>query len=125
MSPYVQRQPVSAPHVMRESRRCRLLCSQKALRFDCMYNIFAPHNRFADALEAAGDPDLSWRYSFLAAVSLALGDAGDAVGAAARIAVGFQHAEAYAKREGELAEAARAVVNEVSLLVILFRQQRK
>lgn len=82
-----------------------------------MYNIFTPHKRFADALEAAGDPDLRWRYSFLAAVSLALGDAGDAVGAAARIAAGFQHAEAYAKREGELVEAARAVVNEVSLLV--------
>lgn len=69
--------------------------------------------RFADALEAAQDHDLRWRYTLLAAVSLALGDAGDAIGAAARAATGFQHAEAYALREKELAVAARGDLNEV------------
>lgn len=69
--------------------------------------------RFADALEGADDPDLRWRYYILSAASLALLDAGDAPGAAARAAAGFQHAEAYALREGEAAEKARGVLSEV------------
>lgn len=50
----------------------------------------------------------------MTSVSLALGDKGDAAAASARAALGLQHAEAFAAREGETAEAARGVLNEVS-----------
>ena len=69
--------------------------------------------RFADALETAEDPDLRWRYTMQAAASLALADFGDVAGAAARAATSFQHAEAYALKEGELAEATNDTLREV------------
>ncbi len=74
------------------------------------------HNRFSDALEAAGDQDLRWRCTFLTAVSLALGDRGDSNAALAKAALGLEHAEALAQREGETAAAARRVLNEVGWL---------
>lgn len=49
----------------------------------------------------------------LTAVSLALGDKGDATAALAKAALSLQHAEAFALQEGEAAEAARGVLNEV------------
>lgn len=69
--------------------------------------------RFSGALEATDDADLRWRYTLLTAVSLALGDKGDATAASAKAALGLQHAEALALREGGTAEAARGVLNEV------------
>lgn len=62
-------------------------------------------------------------------MSLALGDKGDASAASAKAALALQHAETLALREGETAEAARGVLNEVGgaallsscvLLVVLF-----
>lgn len=41
-------------------------------------------------------------------------DDGDSAGAAARAAVGFQHAEAFFLRQSEAAEACRATVREVT-----------
>lgn len=70
--------------------------------------------RFSEALEAAEDSDLRWRSNLLIAVSLALGDAGDANAASVKAALGLQHAEAFALRERESAEAARGVLNEVT-----------
>lgn len=69
--------------------------------------------RFVDALEAADDPDLHWRYTLLSAVSLALRDAGDAPGAFTRAAFAYQHAEAFVVREGDAAEVARVLLNQV------------
>ena len=77
--------------------------------------------RFADALEAAQDQDLRWRYTLLAATSLALEDAGDVSGAIARATAGFQHAEAYALREGKAVEVARGALNEVSAFRVRVR----
>lgn len=73
-------------------------------------------NRFSDALEAADDQDLRWRCTFLTAVSLAIGDKGDANAALAKATLGLQHAETFAMREGETASAARRVLNEVRLV---------
>lgn len=46
-------------------------------------------------------------------MSLAFGDNGDANAASAKAALGLQHAETFALREKETAEAAREVLNEV------------
>lgn len=70
-------------------------------------------HRFVDAVEGADDHDLRWRCSLLAALSIALADAGDPVGAASRALTSFQHAEALLRRAMEAADAGRAVVKEV------------
>lgn len=75
--------------------------------------------RFSDALEAAGDADLRWRCTLLIAVSLAVGDKGDAAAASAKGALGLQNAEAFAQRERETAEAAYGVLNEVGSAAVI------
>lgn len=70
-------------------------------------------NRFSGALEASEDSDLRWRCNLLMAVSLALGDKGDANAAAAKAALSLQHAEELARVERKAAEVARGVLNEV------------
>lgn len=54
----------------------------------------------------------------MTAVSLALGDKGDAAAASSKAALGLQHAEAFALREGETAEASRGVLNEVGFAIV-------
>eukprot|EP00903_Cladosiphon_okamuranus_P014428 g13389.t1 len=68
--------------------------------------------RLSDALEATMDADLRWRCTLLTAVSLALGDKGDASAASAKAALALQHAETLALREAETTDGARDVLNE-------------
>ncbi|CAM9269015.1 unnamed protein product [Scytosiphon promiscuus] len=79
--------------------------------------------RFSDALEASNDSDLRWRCNLLMAVSLALGDKGDASAAAAKAALSVQHAEDLARGEREAADIARGRLNEAKDRVAVAQAQ--